>query len=540
MRTKLKEKDSYLLDDAAMQRFIVEGFLTLKSDLPDEYHDRMYRELEPLDETGPLGHNNLLPCAPDLRMMLDEPRVTGALKSILGPDYFLHFHRHDHVNYPDGAQALHKDGDNHSHHAIDGFRRYHKTRNVMLLYYPQDTPLEMGPTGIVPRSQYVSRRAVDNLKKRADECKAGILEEIRAASGPDGFRGINRFERYAEMEKEFIERHSDLAAEIDEASAPWEEAKIPLSGGAGTISIVHFDLVHGRYGANTAGRQRHMVKFLFRRHREPVRPSWEHHSAEWLSIENDRLAPVWKHIWGWHRSDKTLEPSDQSLGNLAELLMSDDDSVATGAAYELGTTSLGLGLLFEKFVSDDTSVRSIAAYGIVHAGKSALPRLLELIDQAEPDLQLRIIDVIGDIGIEAEDALGRLGLLSNSEDVQVRRAVAESLGLIAQACKEVSNEVIRVLSEALVDEDAIVVRNATFSISQLGAAANTQLIVERIDHNLSHWHHHVRGWSIETLQRLENPLATRLALNYLMAARWDPAHKSGDIAQTTKVMHKAN
>ena len=56
------------------------------------------------------------------------------------------------------------------------------------------------------------------------------------------------------MEKEFTKRHSDLAAEIDEASAPWEEAKIPLSGGAGTISIVHFDLVHGRYGANTVGR----------------------------------------------------------------------------------------------------------------------------------------------------------------------------------------------------------------------------------------------------------------------------------------------
>ena len=30
MRTKLKEKDSYLLDDAAMQRFIVEGLLDIE------------------------------------------------------------------------------------------------------------------------------------------------------------------------------------------------------------------------------------------------------------------------------------------------------------------------------------------------------------------------------------------------------------------------------------------------------------------------------------------------------------------------------
>ena len=77
-------------------------------------------------------------------------------------------------------------------------------------------------------------------------------------------------------------------------------------------------------------------------------------------------------------------------------------------------------------------------------------------------------------------------------------------------------------------------------LCQLGVAVSTQTIVERIDQNLSHWHHHVRGWSIETLQRLDSPTATRLALNYLMAARRDPAHKSGDIDQTAKVMQKAS
>ena len=76
-------KGNYLLDDFAMQRFIVEGYLTLNSDLPRDYHARMYGELEPLQETGPLGHNNLLPCVPDLRLMLNEPKVVGALTSFL-------------------------------------------------------------------------------------------------------------------------------------------------------------------------------------------------------------------------------------------------------------------------------------------------------------------------------------------------------------------------------------------------------------------------------------------------------------------------
>ena len=61
----MKSIDTYLLDDEAMQRFIVEGYLTLNSEQPRDYHDRMYDQLEPLEETGPLGHNNLLPCVPD-------------------------------------------------------------------------------------------------------------------------------------------------------------------------------------------------------------------------------------------------------------------------------------------------------------------------------------------------------------------------------------------------------------------------------------------------------------------------------------------
>ena len=117
-----------------MQRFIVEGYLTLQSELPRTYHARMYEALEPLDETGPRGHNNLLPCVPELRRMLDEPRVVGALTSVLGPDYYLHFHRHDHVNYPDAAQPLHKDGDNHSHNAVDGLQ-YVKAADVIVCDY---------------------------------------------------------------------------------------------------------------------------------------------------------------------------------------------------------------------------------------------------------------------------------------------------------------------------------------------------------------------------------------------------------------------
>ena len=166
-----------------MQRFIVEGYVTLKSNLPSDFHARMFDALETLDEGGPHGHNNLLPCVPELRVLLDEPVVAGALTSILGPDYYLHFHRHDHVNFPDSAQPLHKDGDNHTHYAIDGLRRHHVTRYAMLLYYPQDTPMASGPTGIVPRSQYIPRRHLEALRQEHQYHIRKIREELKQEFG---------------------------------------------------------------------------------------------------------------------------------------------------------------------------------------------------------------------------------------------------------------------------------------------------------------------------------------------------------------------
>ena len=75
--------DERLLDDAAMQGFIRDGYLTVQSELPRAFHERMLGALHDLDEGGPLGHNNLLPCVPELAHMLDElsagPRIRASL-----------------------------------------------------------------------------------------------------------------------------------------------------------------------------------------------------------------------------------------------------------------------------------------------------------------------------------------------------------------------------------------------------------------------------------------------------------------------------
>ena len=77
--------EKYLLDDLAMQRFIADGYLQIDSELSKDYHERVFKQLEPLSETGLMGHNNLLPCAPLLQELIESPTVKGALESLLGP-----------------------------------------------------------------------------------------------------------------------------------------------------------------------------------------------------------------------------------------------------------------------------------------------------------------------------------------------------------------------------------------------------------------------------------------------------------------------
>ena len=513
-----------LLDDAAMRGFIRDGYLTVRSELPGGFHERMLDALDDLDEGGPRGHNNLLPCVPELAHMLDEPVIRGALTSILGPGYYLHFHRHDHFSFLNAAQPLHKDGDNHSHYAVDGLRRMHRTRYAMLFYYPQDTPLEKGPTGIVPGSQYVPRRALEAARAKLNELNKQVREEAKAKFGDDvlGSEEARRFHR--ERLERFRNDNPAMFAEMAKLDEPWEAAKIPLTGAAGTATIVHFDIVHGRHSANVTDEPRHMVKFLFTRDRDPVAPSWQHAGAPWPEDEAP-LVPAWQSMWDWHRG---VAPSCNGRVHARDLA-SDDDRIALGAAYSLGMAAArgapGLDPLLDAFHTDDVPLRTMAAYGLVAAGNAAVPPLAEMADGNDADETVRAVDLLGDIGAPAAAALPTLRRATEHEDPNVRRYAVEAIGTVAQGHRFDAAALLIPLQ----DEDALVRRNAAMAAARLAPdMTNADLLVGQLTENLYFWHHHVRGWAIEALGRLGTPTAHQAALKYLTATRWDPTPKSGD------------
>ena len=512
-----------LLDDPAMQDFIREGYVRLHSTLPSDYHARMYTALEPLDEGGPRGHNNLLPCVPELGRLLDDPPVAGALESILGPGYFLHFHRHDHVNLPDAAQPLHKDGDNHSHHAVDGYRRMHRTRYAMLFYYPQDTPLEKGPTGIVPRSQYLPRMDVEEVRRAWGKHLATLYAEVERRFAARPIDSAEARNAYAEGQRELRRQHPDLAARLDDVDRPWERAKIPLDGPAGSVTIVHFDTVHGRFSGNETDSPRHMVKFLFTRAEEPTAPSWHNTHSAWPTSDAT-LDPVWASTWHWHRghSDPVRASADVPPGH--------DEASRIATAYTRGHAG-ETDALCADFFGDDIAARTMASYGLIASGDASITALRKALASADIATKVRILDVLEDIGPVAVDALDDLIQSASDADPDVRRYALEALGTVGQARTHgAMASIARTLAHALDDDDAITRRNAALASARLGTRLPTDGtgLVAALEANLYHWHHHVRGWAIEALGRLPDPAAQRAALSYLMAARWDPAPKSGD------------
>lgn len=151
------EQAPVLLTDAQMRHFIAHGYVLLQTDFPEDFHAAMNARIEAVmrDEGNP--GNNILPRAPEVQAVFRHPVIRGAVSSVLGPDYIVQPHRHCHYTEPGRkVQSWHK----------DSYWGYARVRNhhawwAMIFYYPQAVTPEMGPSGIIPGTQYYDKRPGD-------------------------------------------------------------------------------------------------------------------------------------------------------------------------------------------------------------------------------------------------------------------------------------------------------------------------------------------------------------------------------------------
>ncbi len=433
-----------LLNDSQMQDFITNGYVTVKAPFTPAFHETVRAQAEEIFSTRGNPGNHILPAIPQLADLFSHPAVTGALTSILGPGYAMHPHRHCHLTPPrQSAQRHHQDS-----YEDDRNVRHHRTRWAMAFYYPQDVTLEMGPTSVLPASQYYTSR--DQAEKQ---------QEVR------------------------------------------------LCGEAGTVTIVHYDLWH-RATTNRSHRNRFMMKFLFCRMKEPAAPSWNCTDPSWSqSGAGEELPQLWRSVWNWHAGNKvSIHREDDATRGSPRAPGSENGSIEKAATpseagqleqvYRLacqggqGSAKLtkrlaeeAVELLDHNLAARHTNPSQLRSnFGLSAHGAAAVPFLLKSLESADWPLRAAAADVLGDIGLPASHAVPSLLDCLDDESDWVRRNATEALGNIA------SPEAVPRLARLLTQDTCNFVRhNAALSLAKIGphaAPASSPLKRAQNDTNL--------------------------------------------------------
>lgn len=453
-----------LLNDSQMQEFIVKGYVKVKAAFTPAFHESVRAQAEEIFSTTGNPGNDILPAIPQLADLFSHPAVTGALTGILGPGYAMHPHRHCHLTPPrKSAQRHHQDS-----YEDDQNVRHHRTRWAMAFYYPQDVSIEMGPTSVLPASQYYTSR--DQAEKQ-------------------------------------------------------EEAL--LCGEAGTVTIVHYDLWH-RATANRSDRNRFMMKFLFCRMEEPTAPSWHCCHPAWReSAAGDKLARLWQSVWSWYLGNETTDergsnsidkvvsaigpgrkPAEKRAGRSEAKHL--EDVYRLSCLGQEGTEALmgrwaaeAIDLLEANLAARHTNPSQLfSSFGLSAQGAAAVPCLLEALESGQWPLRAAAADVLGDIGLQAGSAVP--GLIDRFEDESewVRRNAAEAIGNIA------APEGVAPLARLLSDDSCRFVRhNAALALAKIGPRARLALPALRLAQNDEN--DYVRENARLALTRIQSPQQLR-------------------------------
>ena len=137
------------LTDSQVLEFCKNGFLMLSAVVPDDINRKAVAFCDKYPSTEP---SEILAEAWFVQNVICHPAAAGAVRSLLGADFHLPVLMSNHRR----ECPLEDQGTWH----VDGNARYsHETNDLQVFYYPQDTPVSMGPTAVLPGSHLIQNRA---------------------------------------------------------------------------------------------------------------------------------------------------------------------------------------------------------------------------------------------------------------------------------------------------------------------------------------------------------------------------------------------
>jgi ectoine hydroxylase-related dioxygenase (phytanoyl-CoA dioxygenase family) len=132
------------------------GFLPLALSLRAEWHRRIFEALA----RGGVYDDRLLEMVPPLQAVVNHPALVGTLRQVLGRRYVRLSHNAIHGNSEPVHGPWHRD--NVWGHDLP---RCYTDDWAMLIYFPQDTPPELGPTAVMPGTQHDDAPILDDTRE---------------------------------------------------------------------------------------------------------------------------------------------------------------------------------------------------------------------------------------------------------------------------------------------------------------------------------------------------------------------------------------
>jgi hypothetical protein len=384
-----------LLSDEQVQRFVADGYLQIRLEDDGIPHRAIHREAWRLwqssgEQFGAGLGNDIYPAIPQLGDVMSSPRVAGALASLLGEGYTMEKHRQMHNSTentpPRGQQSFHKDTQR-------GKPPNHLPRSCFVFYFPAGCTAEMGPTELIPGSQFLGVDDQDWSAMNDAPAMLGhnIVSTKLTSPAYQPFAIISH--------QAMIHRGCARLEDEDEDTSPW----------------------------------RPMIKFIFSRGSE--RPRWDHQPGQIRPFDEltskTALVPAMKATLDWLLEQETHRlvaelPSQQVVDALLADLTAPkaDETKRVYASYSLGRfaqrgSDAALSALLEALSSPESSeaARRVAAPGLQVAGSAAVCGLCETL---RVSMDYRVL-------MYGADALGeaayRAPTLSNQVDETLRCTV---------------------------------------------------------------------------------------------------------------------
>ena len=330
----MKIQTPKLLTDQQVQQFIVDGYLILKPSVDPSLHkviDEKFCWLS-ANETNP--GNNILPRLPELNQILESPEVRGAMISLLGENYITCTHCFWHGRKPSEKEFSPEqvrqqviDGSHQDNYCPAAIGMSHQMQYLRFMYYSHDMEEKMGPTHIVPGSQY----------------HAKISDEDRVR-------------------------------------------QMPVLGEAGTVFISHFDLIHAGC-PNQSDRTRNMIKFLFIRNSVNNKIQWDMKDPTWSHAGNSSLPyaveSCWEHQWENLIGKKHIGHSEEVVDDVFTAPKNLEGIELSDAIQNLPVNINSKDFLISQLNKGHQAVRTSAIYALIKLGKDIFPDLEKILSETK-------------------------------------------------------------------------------------------------------------------------------------------------------------